>query len=71
MMKYFQRLISELQRKAESYFQHTENTFSSDTRQSMKRQIIAKHLTEPEADRKPCERKMAHNKRLTSNTKHF
>ena len=37
---------SELQRIAESYFQHTESTFSSDTRQSMKRRIIAKHLTE-------------------------
>ena len=37
----------ELQRKAETYFQHTESTFSSDTRQSMKRRIIAKHLTEP------------------------
>ena len=34
-------------RKAETYFQHTESTFSSDTRQSMKRRIIAKHLTEP------------------------
>ena len=34
----------ELQRKAESYFQHTKSTISSDTRQSMKRQIIAKHL---------------------------
>ena len=33
--------------KAESYFQHTESTVSSDTRQSMKRRIIAKHLTEP------------------------
>ena len=37
----------ELQRKAESYFQHTKSTFSSDTRQSMKRQIIANYLTEP------------------------
>ena len=36
----------ELPRIAESYFQHTESTFSSDTRQSMKRRIIAKHLTE-------------------------
>ena len=40
-------LQKELQRKAESYFQHTKSTFSSDTRQSMKRRIIAKHLTEP------------------------
>ena len=40
-------VILELQRIAESYFQHTESTFSSDTHQSMKRQIIAKHLTEP------------------------
>ena len=30
------------QRKAETYFQHTESTFSSETRQSMKRQIVAK-----------------------------
>ena len=37
----------ELPRKAESYFQHTESTFSSDTRRSMKCRIIAKHLTEP------------------------
>ena len=37
----------ELQRKAESYFQHTIGTFSSDTRQSMKRQIVAKHLIKP------------------------
>ena len=36
----------ELQRKAESYFQNNKRTFSSDTRQSMKRRIIAKHLTE-------------------------
>ena len=35
----------ELQRKVESYFQYTKSTFSSDTRQSMKRRIIAKHLT--------------------------
>ena len=40
-------LILELQRKAESYFQHTKSTFSSDTRQIMKRRILAKHLTEP------------------------
>ena len=26
---------------------HTESTFSSETRQSMKHRIIAKHLTEP------------------------
>ena len=37
----------EYQRIAESYFQHTESTFSSDNRQSMKRRIIAKHLTDP------------------------
>ena len=37
----------ELQRKAESYFQPTKSAFSSDTRQSMKRRIITKHLTEP------------------------
>ena len=37
----------DLQRKAESCFQHTKSTFSSDTRQRMKRRIIAKHLTEP------------------------
>ena len=37
----------EMQRKAESYFQHAKSTFSSGTRQSMKRRIIAKHLTEP------------------------
>ena len=36
----------ELQRIAESYFQHTESTFSY-TCQSMKRRIIAKHLKEP------------------------
>ena len=35
----------ELQRKAESYFKQAKSTFSSDTRQSMKRWIIAKHLT--------------------------
>ena len=40
-------IFLELQRKAESYFQHTNHTFSSGTRQSMKRRIIAKHLTEP------------------------
>ena len=34
-------------KKAESYFQHTKSTFSPDTLQSMKHQIIAKHLTEP------------------------
>ena len=28
-------------------FQHTESTFSFDPRQSMKRRITAKHLTEP------------------------
>ena len=39
--------ILELQRVAESYFQHTESTFSSDTHQNMKRRIIVKHLTEP------------------------
>ena len=46
----------------ESYFQHTKSTFSSITRQSMKRRVIAKHVTEPkepEVDRKPRERKMA------------
>ena len=37
----------EWQRKAESYFQHTKSTFASDTRQGMKRRIIAKHLKEP------------------------
>ena len=37
--------ILELQRKAESYYQHTKSTFSSDTRQSMKRRITAKHNT--------------------------
>ena len=37
----------ELPRIAETYFQHTESTFSSDTRQSMKRRILSKHLTEP------------------------
>ena len=41
----------ELQRKAESHFQHTKSTFSSDTRQSMKRHIIAKHLTETKSNR--------------------
>ena len=39
--------VLELQRKAESYFEHTESTFSPDSRQSMKRRIIAKHQTEP------------------------
>ena len=39
--------VLEFQRIAEIYFQHTESTFSSDTRQSMKRRIIAKQLTEP------------------------
>ena len=39
-------IVLELQRIAESYFQHAESTFSFDTRQSMKRRIIAKHLTE-------------------------
>ena len=39
--------ILELQRKAESYFQHTERTFPSDTRQGIKLRMIAKHLTEP------------------------
>ena len=37
----------ELQRRAESCFQHTKSTFLSDTRQSMKRQIVAKHVIEP------------------------
>ena len=46
--KEFNKEISlELPRIAESYIQHTESTFSSDTRQSMKRRITAKHLTEP------------------------
>ena len=45
--KYINILILEMPRKAESYFQHTKRTFSSDTRQSMKRRIITKYLTEP------------------------
>ena len=36
---YLDIIILELQRKAESYFQHTKSTFSSDTHQSMKRRI--------------------------------
>ena len=36
-----------MQRKAETYFQHTDSTFSSDAHQSMKRRVIAKHLKEP------------------------
>ena len=41
------KFLLEYQRIAESHFQHTESTFSSDTRQSMKRRIIAKQLTKP------------------------
>ena len=37
----------ELHRKVEAYFQHNESTFLSDTRQSMIRWIIDKHLREP------------------------
>ena len=36
----------ELQRIAESYFQHTKGTFSSDTPQSMKCLMIARHQRE-------------------------
>ena len=37
----------ELHRKVEAYFQHNKSTFLSDTRQSMIRWIIDKHLREP------------------------
>ena len=40
-------MVLELERKTESYFQHTESTFPSDTHHSMKHQIIAKHIAEP------------------------
>ena len=37
--------VLELERKAETCFQHAESTFSSNTHQSIKRRIIAKQLT--------------------------